>query len=448
MAGAERLSAAPGVGDGVQEEQSVIGSMLIDEKVVGLVVSELTEDDFTLPADKVLFRSFRKKHLAGEVIDPTTVLADAAPGDRDMVRYARELMLYITPTAANISEYIRLTREKTQRRKIHSIGLSLAALEQPQDAISLLKQGMDLLSQEGQDDEADAAKFMTEFMEDLDRKPTYLPWGFPFLDSDLYVERGDFVVLAGRPSDGKTALALHMAYEQAKTLKVGFFSLETRRLKLSTRLAASVSGIPLKKIKSRKLTTNERFLLARCANDISKRKLSFINSMNWTAERIEARTLARKYDVIYVDYLQLVSASVRRSDRTPEVADISRSLANMARRHNITVVALAQLSRPENKTKRRAPVLADLKESGQIEQDADAVMIIWRQSETSSKTKRFLTLAKNKEGMLADWDLVFRGETQRFIPELSGHNPPKRDPEPDHQSQFTELTSDDPNMPF
>lgn len=83
-------------------------------------------------------------------------------------------------------------------------------------------------------------------------------------------------------------------------------------------------------------------------------------------------------------------------------------------------MALSQLSRPEQKTKRRVPVLADLRESGQIEQDADAVMFIWRQSETDSQTRRFLTLAKNKEGMMGDWDLCFRGEIQRFIPERSG----------------------------
>lgn len=448
MAGVEQLSTAPEVRDyNVEAEQSVIGSMLIDEKVVGLVVAELTEDDFTLNADKVLFRSFQKKHLAGEVIDSTTILANIASGDRDMVRYVREL-IEITPTSANITEYIRLTRENTQRRKLNSIGLSLTALACPQDALPFLKQGMDLLSQQGRDDEANAGKAMTELMEDLKRKPVYLSWGFSFLDSGLYVEQGDFVVLAGRPSDGKTALALHMAYQQAATMNVGFFSLETNRLKLSTRLASSVSGIPLSRIKERVFREDERFLLARCANDIAKRRITFIDANKWTVDQIEARTLARKFDVIYVDYLQKIAPSFHRKDIRSEVADISSSLADMARRHKITVVALAQLSRPENKTKRRAPVLADLKESGQIEQDADTVMFIWRQSETSSKTKRFLTLAKNKEGMLADWDLAFRGEIQRFIPELSGHNPPKKDTEPEQQEQFTEMSCNDPNMPF
>lgn len=449
MAGGEQLQTGAWSHDvQVHAEQSVIGSMLIDEKVVGLVMAELTEDDFTVNANKVLFRSFRKKHLAGEVIDPVTILTDAAPNDRDMVRYAQELM-NVTPTAANIAEYIRMTRENTQLRRLHSIGAELNSLTMPQDGLPLLKRGMDLLSQEGRDDEADASQAMLEFIADMKRKPSYLPWGFPFLDSGLYVERGDFVVLAGRPSDGKTALALHMAFEQAKTLKVGFFSLETGRLKLSGRLVSSVSGVPLASLKKRALKEDEHFLLARCVNDIAQRSLSFIDATGWTAEQIEARTLARRFDVIYVDYLQLIAPSVRRNDRTPEVADISRSLANMARRHKVTVVALSQLSRPEHKTKRRTPVLSDLRESGQIEQDADAVLFIWRQSEASSKAKRFLTLAKNKEGKLGDWDLVFRGETQRFVPELSGHAPPKeRTDSNSNQTTFTELSLSDSDIPF
>lgn len=409
--------------EAVAAEQAVIGSMLVDDTgtAVALAVSGLSEEDFLIESDRALFRAFQSKYLAGEVADPVTVLNAVAPGDRDMLDYLRQLM-EITPTAANVSEYIRIAKEKSQINKLRAIAGEIADVISPQDAMEHLARGMDLLSQDGRDDESNAAETMTEFLGDLKRTPQYLPWGFDFLNENVYAEKGDFVIVAGRPSDGKTALALHMAYEQAKTLSVGFFSLETGRLKLAGRLASAVSGIPLGKMKSRAATQQDQMLIASAANEIAQRSLTFIDAAGWTAAQIEARTLARRFDVIYIDYLQLIAPadSKRRTDRNSEVADISRSLATLARRHRVAVVALSQLSRPQDKTKRRTPVLADLRESGQIEQDADAVMFIWRQSETDSQTRRFLTLAKNKEGMMGDWDLCFRGEIQRFIPERSG----------------------------
>ena len=416
MAGAELSRRENTIGP----EQSVIGSMLIDPAVVGLVMSELTEEDFLLEADRVLFRGFRTLYLADQVMDPVLVLSQAAPKDEGMRAYVLQLM-DVTPTAANVRAYIAETKECSQREQLRRIGAALQNLERAEDGLQFLQRGFDVLSQTKRNDESNMEQCLLEFYAELERKPVYLRWGFPFLDEGLYVEPGDFVVLAGRPSDGKTALALHMAYEQAREHSVGFFSLETGRKRLFSRLVSAESGVPSQAIKKRSLSEMEYQLIAGSADNITQRKLRVIEAAHWTVEQIEARVLARKFDVVYVDYLQLIDPSERRrTARNEEVADISRSLANMARRHKITVVALSQLSRPENKGKRREPVLADLRESGQIEQDADAVMFIWRKDETSSTAPRFLTLAKNKEGMLNTWDIVFRGETQRFVAGLSG----------------------------
>ena len=416
MAGAELIRREDTIGP----EQSVIGSMLIDPGVVGLVMSELTEEDFLLEADRVLYRGFRSLYLADQVMDPVLVLNQVAPKDDGMRAYVLQLM-DTTPTAANVRAYITETRERSRREQLRRIGMALQSLGRTEDGLPLLQRGFDILSQTERDDESNMEQCMLEFYTELERKPVYLHWGFPFLNEGLYVKPGYFVVLAGRPSDGKTALALHMAREQAREHNVGFFSLETDRQVLFSRLVSAVSGVPSQAIKKRSLSEMEYQLIAGSADSVTKLKLRVVEAAHWTVEQIEARVLARKFDVVYVDYLQLIEPSERRrTSRNEEVADISRSLANMARRHKITVVALSQLSRPENKGKRREPVLADLRESGQIEQDADAVMFIWRKDETSSKAPRFLTLAKNKEGMLNTWDLVFRGETQRFVTDLSG----------------------------
>lgn len=448
MASAKVPSSTWFTNEDVASEQAVLGSMLIDAggTATALAVAGLSVDDFALETDRALFGAFRAKYLAGEVADPVTVLAAVAPGDKTMVKYLGQLM-EVTPTAANVAEYIRLTREASMRRQLRSISEELSGVKAPQDALPLLSRGMDLLSQNSAEREADIGKLMQDFWADLNRKPQYLSWGFPFLDKLLFVERGDFVVLGGRPSDGKTALALHMAYAQAASLNVGFFSLETSLPKLAVRLLSPAAGVPLEHIKKRSLRQDEYTLMASAANEIAKRRLTFIEASNWTVDQIAARTLARRFDVIYVDYLQIVESSVRRLDRTPEVADISRALANLARRHKVAVVALSQLSRPAQKTKRTSPVLADLRESGQIEQDADVAMFIWRQTEASSKSKRYLTLAKNKEGQMGDWELVFRGETQKFVPELSGCSVPST-VKALEQGQFSEISGGDADMPF
>lgn len=397
-------------------EQSVIGSMLIDPQVVGLAVSELTEDDFRLEACRVLFRAFRTLYLKNSVMDPVTVLASIGPRDETLRSYVMQLMEW-TPTAAHISSYIQEVKAKSLAARQRSIGKAIAELEPGEDAMPLYMKGLALLSDQREGDEADMEQAVLDFYEDLKHEPEYLPWGFSELDEGLYIERGDFVILAGRPSDGKTALALQMAYAQAKALSVGFFSLETSKKKLFSRLMSSVSKVPGAALKRRKLSEEEFSLIASGANEIRSRNLRVVEAAGWTVEQIAARTLARKFDVIYIDYLQLITPNVRgRSIRSDEVADISRALATLARTHKITVVALSQLSRPQDKTKRRPPVLADLRESGQIEQDADAVMFIWREDERNSNAERTLSLAKNKEGQLNNWPLVFRGDVQRFIP--------------------------------
>ncbi len=435
-----------------ESEQAVIGSMLIDPAVVGLVVNELTERDFIWEINRQIFRAYRTLYLEGRTMDLVTALALAAPEDGEVRGYAFNLM-DITPTAANIEAYIQQTKRNTLKLGLRELGRRLSEISEPEDAVSLLREGEDRLSQTGKDDEADMAGCALEFTEKLSSVPERLTWGFPKLDEMLFLGPGSFVVLGGRPSDGKTSLALHMAYAQTEKKRVGFFSLETGRNVLFTRLISSRSKVPVKRIWQRALSDADykRFELA--IDQIRKRDLSIIDASAWTAEQIEARTLARKFDVIYVDYLQKIVPGARgRSTRNDEVADISRRLADLARRHGITVVALSQLSRPQN-GQRREPVMSDLRESGQIEQDADAILFIWRQQETSSAAPRTLTLAKNKEGMLGTWGLKFTGEIHRFEPDLTDSSPTPADrpnsrrsaPEPEYQQQaFYPLPGSEP----
>lgn len=431
--------------DGAWAEQSVIGSMLIDARCVGLVMASLTEGDFLLEADRRLFRTFQTRFAANQTIDSVLVCEAAAPGDKELIAYALQLM-DITPTAANVTEYIELVKENTRKTKGRSIGQEIAASLTSEEMGRLFRQGLDLLSDRGRDDEADMAKAILEFQNFLDCKPDYLPWGFPLLDDNLDVAPGMFVVLGGRPSDGKTALALHMAYAQAEQKNVGYFTLEDDRNTLFSRLISSVSGVPLRNILRRSLNERDYQLLADANDEIIKRRLTIIDAAGMTVNDIITRTHADKFDVVFVDYLQMVRPSIRgRGTRQDEVADISRALADMARHSGIVVVALAQLSRPPQKGKRESPLMADLKESGQIEQDANVILFVWREDETSSKSPRHLTLAKNKLGLLGQWGIIFDGATQKFLPELQSDRPVAKRAEPEYKQQsFYELPGSEP----
>lgn len=431
--------------DGAWAEQSVIGSMLIDVRCVGLVMASLTEGDFLLDADRRIFLAYQARFAKNQPMDPVMICEDVAPGDGNFRGYILQLM-DTTPTAANVAEYIELVKETARTTKGRSIGQEIAASLTSEEMGRLFQQGLDLLSDRGRDDEADMAKAILEFQNFLDRKPDYLPWGFPLLDDNLDVAPGMFVVLGGRPSDGKTALALHMAYAQAEQKNVGYFTLEDDRNTLFSRLKASVSGVPLRNILRRKLNERDYKLLADVNDEVVKRRLTIIDAAGMTVNDIITRTHAKKFDVIYVDYLQMVRPAIRgRGTRQDEVADISRSLADMARNSGIVVVALAQLSRPAQKGKREAPLMADLKESGQIEQDANVILFVWREDETSSKTPRHLTLAKNKLGLLGQWGITFDGATQKFLPELQSDRPVAKRTEPEYKQQsFYELPGSEP----
>lgn len=405
-------------GHNIWAEQSVIGSMLIDSRVVGLVMAGLTEADFLLEADRRLFRAFRARFSADQTLDPVVVCQDASPGDDKLRDYVLQLM-DTTPTAANVEAYIEAVRENNRATKGRGIGQEIAACPTSDGMAQLFQQGLELMSARGRDDEADMAKAALEFNDFLNRKPDFLPWGFPVLDEILEVSPGMLVVLGGRPSDGKTALAIHMAYAQSETKNVGYFTLEDTRNILFSRLISSVSGVPLRNILRRSLNERDYKLLADANDEIMKHRLTIIDSAGMTVNDIITRTHADKFDVVFVDYLQMIRPSIRgRGTRQDEVADISRSLADMARNHGIDVVALAQLSRPSQKGKRDEPLMADLRESGQIEQDADVILFVWREDETSSKSPRHLTLSKNKVGQLGQWGIVFDGATQKFLPEL------------------------------
>lgn len=392
-------------------QSSVLGSMILDPRCIGDVIPKVRPEDFTEETGQEIFLAIRDLFLEGAKIDPVTVLNRMGAPSAERRKYILALMDN-TPTAANVLEYVAIVREQSRLREIQSLGLQLAStgttlavareIIAQLDGLMVERPGVESLSME---------QGLLAFYAEQERKPEYLRWGIEFLDEGLTAEHSDYIVLGGYPSDGKTALALSLAYEQAATQRVGFFSLETKNSKLFNRIFAAAAKVSGTRIKRRTLTADDWSSLASAADSVRSRELHLIRSSSMTVEDIGAYARSQRFDVIYIDYLTLIQAPGK--TEFDQATYISKALHRLAQDNNITVVALSQLSRPES-GKQKPPTLASLRSSGQIEQDADIVIFIYREQPGVLRSRRILSVAKNKEGVTGSIPLLFNGETQTF----------------------------------
>jgi replicative DNA helicase len=243
----------------------------------------------------------------------------------------------------------------------------------------------------------------------------YLPWPIKELESELEAEPGDFIVVGGRPPTGKTALTIQCAFHWARNgYKVGYFSLETNKAKVTDRLVSHAARISKSRIRKNELTDDDWQLFARVSSTrIVNAKLELVEAAGMSCTDIQAFTAMRGYDVIIIDYLQLIQEDGR--SPVERVSQISIKLHTMAQNKKVTVVALSQLSRMDKQNPRYA-TMADLRESGQIEQDADMILLLNPKNvkDAVQGQNRVLRVEKNKEGGLSEIELEFEGHFQTF----------------------------------
>lgn len=399
-------------------ERGVIGSLLIDESLVREMVSVVDAQDFLNPANRLIFQAARQLFRDGKPVDALTIRDRVGSQYSD---YMTQLM-EITPTSANWREYAALMHSQATTQRIKNLAqyilenaVTLDDCRQPcADMAQLLADGRRI-----------DAWTMQEMMEDFFRAqdpdapaPEYVTYGLDVLDQRNYTELGDVVMIGGYPSDGKTALALMMAYHMAARYKVGFFSLETDKRKVRDRMVASVAQIDFDAIKRRTLTESDWAGLAAKSTDMSTRDLTVLRAAGMTVADIQSASQAYGFQVVVIDYVQLITPEVsRRAPRSEQMADVSRALHTFAQSSGTLVIELAQLTRQERGSWRE-PDMHDLKESGQFEQDADIIFLLYRPSPSDDtldqEKNRILKIAKYKEGPRGRWPLYFDGPKQTF----------------------------------
>ena len=463
----------------LEAEQAVVGSLLVagargDTETIRGLLSQVQEEDLLHPVNKAAFQAARTLFRSGAAVDPITI--------RDKIggQYSDYLvqLMDITPTTANWSEWARITHEQAAVQRARALAEPLSLAVTLDDCRPVSAQLGQLLSDGRRLDTWTVPQLLDSFFESQDPeapKPEYVTFGLQVLDEGSYIEPGDVVVIGGYPSDGKTALSLQMAWHMARKYRVGFFSLETDRRKLRDRLIAHAAGLDLSDIKRRALDDAAWESLAKQQADLAKRDLTLVEAAGMSAADIETASRAYGFQVIFIDYIQLVvPEGSSGGTRSEQMASVSRALHTFAQKTGTLVVELAQMTRQDRKTDkngkeiRRDPTMHDLKESGQFEQDADMVLLLFRPGpkdkgpdnlELNEENHRLLKIGKNKEGRWGDWVLYFDGGKQTFSVvtdsrgvmrrfQVEGRKAKERNKRDPNQVEIKELKGEQQDLPF
>ena len=415
----------------------VLGSVLISGELAGLVVSRTKANDYEGPYRSV-YLAMADIFSTGKPVDPVIVLDKLGREYQQLIMQLMDL----TPTAANIEAYISTLQDQSRLRRIRPLAESIQSAPNMDAVQEIVSKINEQLCDRQNVDISTFADCVPDFFERLDKEKKYMPWGFESLDEQLFAAKGAFVILGGYSSTGKTALALNFAVRQAAVgYRIGIFSFETDKGTLFDRFMTSLAKVDLGRIKRGRLTQDDYDALAIITERNKNLPIEFIPAARMTVQDIRARAQSRKYDIIYIDYLQLIALPDERRGRYEGVSGISIALHQMAQGDEITIVALSQLSRPEKLgNKVVAPNMHSLRESGQIEQDADIVMLLYSIDPDDPASQRILKIAKNKEGITGNLALNFDGQTQTFRPGPPSV-PMKKKPEPEAvQMKFTDMT--------
>lgn len=424
----------------LEAEQSVIGALLLDRDAAHKVAEIVEPEDFYREAHQLIYQAILDLLDSGEAVD-TVTLSDRLRKRRELERVGG--IAYLTtlvnsvPTAANAEHYARIVAEKALLRRLIGAATDIVrdVYEGEEDVADLIDQAEQRIFQVAQgrrrQTHARLHDVLVAAFEHLEKLSAHkgdvvgIPTGFKRLDEmTTGLHPSELIILAARPSMGKTTLSLNMALNAARHgVPVAFFSLEMSREQLALRLLASEAAVNMQRLRTGYVSEDDWARLTRAASRLSEAPF-FIDDMpniSLMDLRARARRMKAEHDIglVVVDYLQLMHTRGRAESRQQEISEISRSLKALARELHVPVVALSQLSRAVEQRQDRRPQLSDLRESGAIEQDADLVIFLWDNPEYKESLLVEAIIAKQRNGPTGGVQLVFNKDVGRFAdPEL------------------------------
>lgn len=405
-------------------EQAVIGSMLIDPRCVPDVIEKVNTEDFYLKQNRDVFETIYQMFAYSQTIDPVMVIDQMKVRgvyDDNTESYLAEVMR-LTPTAANVLEYAAIVRDRAMLRHLgeaadeinnmvyEGAGEADTVLEAAEQKIYLLRQGRNvggLLPVSSVIN--NVFDTLSEYAASGSRIPG-LSTGLPDLDRMLLgLNKSDFILIAARPGMGKTSIALNIALHVALVLKktVAFFSLEMSREQLVTRLLSKAAMVPSQNLMTGQLTDSQWRSISEAAQQMSMSDIRIDDNPSVTVSDMKASCRRVKdLGLVCIDYLQLMSSAGTKNswadNRQQAVSEISRMLKIMAKELNVPIICLSQLNRAVESRQDKRPLLSDLRESGSIEQDADAVVALYREGyyfkEAENPNLAEALILKNRRG--------------------------------------------------
>jgi replicative DNA helicase len=425
----------------IDAEESLLGAMLLSRDAIAAALETCSADDFYKPAHGHIFEAVCSLYGAGEPADPVTVadelrraeLLDASGGAGALVSLQAN-----TPATANAGRYARIVEEHALLRRLIGVAGEIAEMgfSLPDDVTAAIDRAESMVFQVAERRVTDSLKPLHDLLADsLDRLEalydrgesiTGVPTGFVDLDERLSgLQPSSLVIIGARPSMGKTALALGMAAHAAMEARIPvlFFSLEMSHSELTQRLLCAEARVDSSRIRNGRLLESDWPKISHAIGRLGEAPLYIDDNPNLTVMEVRAKARRLKsrlgrLGLVVVDYLQLMSTRTSAENRQVEVSEISRGLKILARELEVPVVALSQLSRNLEMRADKRPVLADLRESGSLEQDADVVMFLYRDElyhpESSDRGTAEIIVSKHRNGPTGSTQLAFLDHYTRF----------------------------------
>jgi len=427
----------------VEAEQSLLGGVMLNPSSWDQVADVVNAEDFYRSDHRLIFTAIGRLTERDQVPDALTVseLLDrqgelAAAGG---LPYLSQLVRDV-PSAANVRSYGRIVRERSMLRQLVSIGNAIAASVHDdegrtvEELVDLAEQKVFDIADQGQrrgsgfvalKDILPASIDRLDVLSHTEGDITGIPTGFTDMDDRTAgLQRGDLIVVAGRPSMGKTTLAMNIAENAAIAHRVptAIFSMEMSAEQLSFRMIGSIGRVNQSHLRKGSLTDEDWSRIDSAVSIMSEAPLFIDDSpaLTPTEVRARARRLKREHDLglIVIDYLQLMQVAGTKENRATEISEISRSLKALAKELSVPVIALSQLNRSVEQRTDKKPVMSDLRESGAIEQDADLIVFIYREEVYEPDTPRRgiadIIIGKQRNGPIGEFHLTFLGEFTKF----------------------------------
>ncbi len=426
-----------------EAEQSVIGAVFLNQTYFPLAYSLCSPEDMYMTQHQRLYQVMADLNENGKAIDLVTVTTELQ--DRKLldevggVGYLTQIAGSV-PTASNVEHYARIVREKAQLRKLYLSALRLPRLIEEEVDLALAVECMEKALQEvaaathskGFRSTKDVLLNVYDSIEQnansVDGEVTGLPSGYRDLDRlTRGFQRSDLIIVAARPSVGKTAFALNVSQRAAERTMdpIAIFSLEMSAEQLLQRMICAEANLEADRLRTGLLEADDWIKLTEAMASLSKKPIFIDDTPGITVNEIKAKAMrlmnehGGRLGAILIDYLQLVRSGNKAGNRQEEVSEISRTLKGIARELNVPVIALSQLSRSVEQRQDKRPMMSDIRESGSIEQDADIVAFLYRDDyydkETENKNVIEIIIAKQRNGPTGTVELAFLKEYNKFV---------------------------------